>query len=484
MTSAAESRIRPAAGLCNSERPKAGLVRYRLSLTAAVLLGAVLAFLDSGRAPFWRDEAHSATIANRTLPGTLHVLRVREANMGLYYLLLNVWERIGGTSETWIRAFSALAALAAIPVAAMVAERLVNRPFAMISAFLLATNPWFVIYAREARAYGLTLLLTATATLLFLRAVERGNAARYVAYGLAVSAAEYSQLLAVLIVIPHIVYLVRSRRHRDPVWLVTYLLIAVSFLPLAATVFSSRHNDQVSWIPHLSVQQIGGFGQSIVGGPVAFVVVLGLSVLLFREALDKRDRLAAISGYLALAVLSPVLVVAIVSIAMPLFVGRYLLFILPALAMLTAAGLVRLHALSRSAAAGAALLVLGLFAVADHAQVTERFKAEDIPAAVALVRTTAEPGMHSSTSRRSPGSALSGRRCRPSRGSDGRAARSDGAGTRVGTCCPRSSLCKNSTCGSPGGRDSGLSVIRRSHGAPHRASEGLDCHPCRPFATA
>jgi hypothetical protein len=55
----------------------------------------VLAFYDIGGEPFWRDEAWSMSVADRSVPATVEVLvNRRESYMTLYYLLP---ERVAGT---------------------------------------------------------------------------------------------------------------------------------------------------------------------------------------------------------------------------------------------------------------------------------------------------------------------------------------------------------------------------------------------------
>ena len=150
-------------------------------LVLAVGLGAV-ARLRTGSA-LWLDEALSVEIARRPVPDLLEALR-RDGSPPLYYLLLHAWTSVLGTSDLAVRALSALASLAALPVVWAVGRRLGGPRVAAAALLLLAVNPFAVRYATEARMYALVQLLAAAGLLAVLRALERPAAARLVPVGL------------------------------------------------------------------------------------------------------------------------------------------------------------------------------------------------------------------------------------------------------------------------------------------------------------
>jgi len=159
-----------------ASRPRTALApRARLLLAVAVALG-VLARLHSPSA-LWLDEALSVEIARRPLPALLRALR-NDGSPPLYYLLLHVWTGVLGTSDTAVRALSALFSLACLPFAWLSARRLGGRGTADAALLLLAVSPFAVRYATEARMYALVQLLVAAGLLALLRALERPTPAR------------------------------------------------------------------------------------------------------------------------------------------------------------------------------------------------------------------------------------------------------------------------------------------------------------------
>lgn len=176
------------AGALPRPRPGSGPRRRTAGwwlLVLAVGLGA-LARLRTGSG-LWLDEALSVEIARRPVPDLLEALR-RDGSPPLYYLLLHAWISALGTSDLAVRALSAVASLAALPVVWAGGRRLGGPRVAAAALLLLAVNPFAVRYATEARMYALVQLLAAAGLLAVLRALERPVPARLLPVGLCAGA--------------------------------------------------------------------------------------------------------------------------------------------------------------------------------------------------------------------------------------------------------------------------------------------------------
>src|SRR5262245_26153042 len=99
-----------------------------LSLVAAA--AGALALRHLGTKPLWRDEAASLTAAKRSLVDLIALLPRRDANSGVYYLLLHLWLPLRDRlplpttgEETWSRALSVVFAVAAVAAAGWCAAR-------------------------------------------------------------------------------------------------------------------------------------------------------------------------------------------------------------------------------------------------------------------------------------------------------------------------------------------------------------------------
>jgi hypothetical protein len=134
--------------------------RYRWSLlgvSALVLAGIALRFVSVG--PLWLDEAQSVSIAAGPLHLLPHALRMDGAPP-LWYVLLHVWIKLFGDSTYSVRLMAAIPAIASLPIAERLGRRLGGSDVARTTLILMATSPFAIRYAVEARMYSLLLLLS------------------------------------------------------------------------------------------------------------------------------------------------------------------------------------------------------------------------------------------------------------------------------------------------------------------------------------
>jgi 4-amino-4-deoxy-L-arabinose transferase-like glycosyltransferase len=145
----------------------------RPAVVLVVLAAVVLRFLT--RSPMWLDEAQTVYIASRSVPDLFTALR-HDGSPPLYYLVLHAWMAVFGTSNFSARALSGVFSVASLPLMAMTARRfgLTGRS-SWLAVLLLATCPFAVRYATEARMYSLLVLLVLLALLAFERVWSVGG---------------------------------------------------------------------------------------------------------------------------------------------------------------------------------------------------------------------------------------------------------------------------------------------------------------------
>ena len=174
----------PTGLLPGPEGPSRSAVRAWL-VPAVVAVAVGLGALARLRSPsaLWLDEALSVNIARLPVPELLAALR-DDGSPPLYYLLLHVWTTVFGTSDTAVRALSALCSLAALPLVWRAGLRLGGPSTGQAALLLLAVSPFAVRYATEARMYALVQLLVAAGLVALLRALEQPTTARLLPVGL------------------------------------------------------------------------------------------------------------------------------------------------------------------------------------------------------------------------------------------------------------------------------------------------------------
>jgi mannosyltransferase len=190
-------------------------------LAAFTVVAAALRFSTLDLQSFWYDEAFTPVhVLRPSLFTTLHEVVRTENTPPLWYVLEWAVSRALGTGEVALRLLSALAGVATVPVAWAIGRELTGRrATAIAAAALVATNPLFVWYSQEARAYGLFVLSAALAMLCFLRARRDPSPRRLALFATTASLALLTHYFAIFLLIPMILWLLlaspRAPSHRD-----------------------------------------------------------------------------------------------------------------------------------------------------------------------------------------------------------------------------------------------------------------------------
>ena len=106
----------------------------------------------------WLDEALTVNIARLPL-GDLRGALERDGAPPLYYVLLHIWTGVFGDSDVAARSLSGGFALGAVITCWFAARRWFDERTAWLTVIVLATNPFLIRYATEARMYTLEILL-------------------------------------------------------------------------------------------------------------------------------------------------------------------------------------------------------------------------------------------------------------------------------------------------------------------------------------
>lgn len=121
-----------------------------------VVVGVYYRFTTTSK--MWLDEAQTVNIASFPLRSIAGELRLDGAPP-LYYYLLHLWMGAFGTSDASIRALSGLFGVLALPLMWWVVRRGFGRLEAVAALAVLASSPFAVYFATEARMYSLIVLL-------------------------------------------------------------------------------------------------------------------------------------------------------------------------------------------------------------------------------------------------------------------------------------------------------------------------------------
>jgi mannosyltransferase len=124
----------------------------------AVLVAAGIALRLWAPSALWLDEAQAVAIARLPVADLFAALR-QDGAPPLYYLLLHGWIAAFGSSGVAVRSLSVCLSLVALALVWKVGEVVGGRRTAGVAVVLLATSPFAIRYATEARMYALVLAL-------------------------------------------------------------------------------------------------------------------------------------------------------------------------------------------------------------------------------------------------------------------------------------------------------------------------------------
>lgn len=217
-----------------------------LGASLAIVAGLVLRFWT--RSPLWLDEALTVDISKLPIHAIPAALK-RDGAPPLYYYLLHFWMGIFGTSNLGVRSLSGVISVATLPVAWIGARNYAGKRAAWIVLLLVATAPFAVYYATEARMYSLVMLLTACGIVAVENCVKKPRPRNVVGLAVVTSALLYSQYWALYLIgalgLWLIVRIWRSeslQRRNATVALGAVIVGCLTFVPwLPIFIFQARH---------------------------------------------------------------------------------------------------------------------------------------------------------------------------------------------------------------------------------------------------
>lgn len=335
-------------------------------LQTAVLLGFILGvsfilrFHQIGKLSFWQDELFTTRFINTNLKDSILLLVPKEVIMGFYYLLANFWSKLFPiASEGSLRSLSAIFSIISIPVVFLLGkETFLNKKKAiavgLIASLLIAVNAYHIQYAQEFRSYSLVFLLTALSTFLLIKAVEKSNSViRWLSFVIVSIIAIYSHLFAVIILIAQamsLIYLCWKNPRTFPYKgvILSYIFTVFLTVPLIMAALA-QGSSQIGWIPGLTLKTIGKFLYNITGMQSEILTVLyiyltlgGLGVAFLKANQVKNDYIKWKLMLMTSCLFLPIIMTVVISLIKPIFLNRYLLFVMPYLAIFASCSIVYL----------------------------------------------------------------------------------------------------------------------------------------------
>ncbi|WP_035085777.1 glycosyltransferase family 39 protein [Catenuloplanes japonicus] len=302
------------------------------------------------------DEVATADIARRTPAEIWALMWHIDAVLGPYYLAMHAWTALAGASETAMRLPQVIAMALAAGITGELGRRLFTPLTGLTAGLILVIMPNSFRYAAEARPYACSVLFSVLALLLLHGTLRRPAWWRWALYALSVLLLGLTHIVGVSVLGAHALIVTRRARPLLRPWAVSAALVLMLLVPLAL-LGSGQQSGQVAWIKPLSPAVLRRTPADLIGSAAAAWLLIGLAlpavarlppVRAGRHPLPGTARhplpgtvRPAPAGLGALCVVPMAALAAYSLLVGPLWVPRYLLIVLPPLALLAAAGIVR-----------------------------------------------------------------------------------------------------------------------------------------------
>lgn len=325
---------------------------YRAGLILLVILALIVRFHGISVPVIWYDEAFSVLLSERT-PGLIWATTARDVHPPLYYLILHYWTLLSGNTALALRSLSAVADVGTLVLCLKLMSLLATRRATCFAGLMLVLLPLSVRYSQEVRMYTLLGFWLMAATVALVCWSRRPQSKRYaVLYVLLMACAFYTHYFAALCVLVHWLYwsgMGSGESVALPVrrWLLANVAIVAVYLPwLPWLIDQLGRMNGLEWVAPTTWEMFPELVSrcvlmvSATGGGLWWALLISASMLaccwlaLRQGRADRRSTLLLVAYFFV-----PAITVFLVSLIVPVFVTRYLVFAAVGLPLIAALAL-------------------------------------------------------------------------------------------------------------------------------------------------
>ncbi|MGB5960004.1 MAG: glycosyltransferase family 39 protein [Coleofasciculaceae cyanobacterium] len=187
--------------------------------------------------------------------GTIQGLALEEPQIPpLFFVMARFWTQIFGHSPAITRGFSSLISLLAFPAVYLLCNELFVLPLTgWMAMVLVALSPFQILYAREARNYGLWAVIILLSSWSLLKAIRIKKISNWAIYATTVAVGFYAHLFFALVAIGHGIYVLAIQNFRWTKTITAYLLSSLlgvlAFIPWIWIVinYSASITNTTGW---------------------------------------------------------------------------------------------------------------------------------------------------------------------------------------------------------------------------------------------
>lgn len=344
------------------------------------------------------DESQSIWVATKSVREVIVVMS-QDVHPPLYNLLLHFWLQLFGTDVVFARTLSFIFFLLTLFTTYKMAREASNETVGFVTVTLFALSPFVLWFSNETRMYTLFTLATTLNSIFFLRIIRSEGNGSKLPYLLTAIFGLYTHYFFFFVLFTQFIFLILKFRLLIPKYLWLMFLAGIAFLPWV--LFVVKNGLAASSQPVIPAPTafnifqtfasfLFGFQNPVIQGILISMWPLIMIFVLLVFTNRPRVNHAREIDYFLLLTFLPVVLIFLISLIRPIFLSRYLIFILPGLAFLLAWALESFPAgLSRIFTVGLLVVMTGLLLVQNFSVNTP--VKEDYKGVSAYLEETAHP---------------------------------------------------------------------------------------------
>ena len=333
-------------------------------LGVAGCTAAVAAFLI-GRLTAWpphEDETLALFVGRKSLGGLFTTVQTERGGAPLHFFVAWIVAHLSG-GLVGLRLFSALFAIASVPVIALLGARLAGRTAGLAATALVSASWMLLFHGIYGRMYSLFLLTSALSYLAFLAAVTEGGRRRWALWIVAVLATVATHPYGALVLGTQVVYVLARARTRTAFYAIAAVAVLGSPFWYSDHVLAGRFDvgvgtggqklDGPTAVLEYLFRVAGDFTAGFTPILIAVLVVAGVGA---RKLWRRNQDAATLTACVVLVPTAAFLLARFGQSTSP--ESRHLIFVLPFFALLVALGLIELSRARTGVLVGALALLM------------------------------------------------------------------------------------------------------------------------------
>lgn len=322
-----------------------------------LVLGLIIRLISLNQS-LWLDEGINVLATQKfSLLGMITEYAKADFHPPGFFFILWIWTHIFGTGEVFVRLPSVIFGVLTIYVIYLIGKKIHSETLGIVSALILTTNPLHIYYSQEARMYALATLAVLINFYLFIKLIKKENLSVFIMVISNLSIL-FSDYVAYFAFFSQLLFLLVNRdKQIIKFWfkaILISLLASIWWIPIFITqlnIGSVASANLPTW-----KFVVGGFDikstaltliKFIIGRislankllyySILLPICLFFLLLLFKGTVSLKGKF---SKLLIIWLITPIVLVTIVSFWIPIFSYFRLLFILPAFIILAALGII------------------------------------------------------------------------------------------------------------------------------------------------